>query len=157
MDKRVPNDKTSDVEIALLKKEVHAISSLMSKLDIAIEKLTSVANSLDRVIAVHDNKLEHQEKVDRDLFTMIEDRRKESKDDYDLLHKRIGDLRDELEDDIEKSANDVLTVVKEMQEKDLEHHRETSQRLRKLESWRWYIIGMSSLAGFLIALMFEWS
>jgi hypothetical protein len=143
-----------DLEIELLKKEVHIMSTLMSKLDVTIEKLTSVANSLDRVIAVHDSKLEHQEKVDTDLYSLIENRRTESRHNYELLHKRIGDLRDDLERDIEKSNDNLIAVIKEMQTKDLEHHKDTAERLTNLESWRWYIIGVSSLAGFLLSFMF---
>lgn len=147
--------KQPEVEIELLKKEVRMISTLMSKLDIAIEKLTSVANSLDRVLAVHDSKLKHQENVDKDLYVLIENRRAESKQNYELLHKRIGDLRDDLEKDIDKSNTNILNVIKEMQEKDIEHHKETSSRLTGLESWRWYILGMSSLAVFLVAVMLQ--
>lgn len=149
------SSKQPEVEIELLKREVHMISTLMSKLDVAIEKLTSVANSLDRVLAVHDSKLEHQENVDKDLYVLIENRRTESKQNYELLHKRIGDLRDDLERNIEKSNTDILNVIKEMQEKDIEHHKETSNRLTGLESWRWYILGMSSLAVFLVAFMVQ--
>ena len=150
----IQGNNQPDLEIELLKKEVHIMSTLMSKLDVTIEKLTSVANSLDRVIAVHDSKLEHQEKVDTDLYSLIENRRTESRHNYELLHKRIGDLRDDLERDIEKSNDNLIAVIKEMQTKDLEHHKDTAERLTNLESWRWYIIGVSSLAGFLLSFMF---
>jgi hypothetical protein len=150
----IQGNNRPDLEIELLKKEVHIMSTLMSKLDVTIEKLTSVANSLDRVIAVHDSKLEHQEKVDTDLYSLIENRRTESRHNYELLHKRIGDLRDDLERDIEKSNDNLIAVIKEMQAKDVEHHKDTAERLANLESWRWYIIGVSSLAGFLLSFMF---
>lgn len=60
------NDIATDVEI--LKRDVDSISGLMTKLDVAIEKLTGVANSLDRVIAVHDQRLSDHDDIDKELF-----------------------------------------------------------------------------------------
>ena len=44
----------SSTDLELLKKDVNTLSGFMVKLDTAIDKLTDVANSLDRVIAVHE-------------------------------------------------------------------------------------------------------
>ena len=34
-----------------------------------------------------------------------------------------------------------------------EHHKEVSDRLTKLEMWKWYVIGMATLAGFIFSLL----
>ena len=49
-------DIRTDVE--LLKKDVHSISRLVDKLDVAIDKLTDVTNCLNRMIAVQEENLD---------------------------------------------------------------------------------------------------
>ena len=144
---------TTDLE--LLKKDVDSMSNLMGKLDTAIEKLTSVANSLDRVIAVHENRLEYHDDVDKELFSLIEDRRKESKEQYEVLHKRIGDMREDFEDNLESSIREMMQEIKDMKQKDAEHHKDVADRLTKLEMWKWYVIGMATLAGIMFAMLPE--
>lgn len=142
---------TTDLE--LLKKDVDSMSNLMGKLDTAIDKLTSVANSLDRVIAVHESRLEYHEEVDKELFSLIEDRRKEANLQYEVLHKRIGDMRQDLEDSLETSIKEMMQEIKDMKQKGDEHHKDVAERLTKLEMWKWYVIGMATLAGFIFSML----
>ena len=139
--------------LELLKKDVDSMSNLMGKLDTAIEKLTSVANSLDRVIAVHENRLEYHDDVDKELFSLIEDRRKEAKEQYEVLHKRIGDMREDFEDNLETSIREMMQEIKDMKQKDAEHHKDVAERLTMLEMWKWYVSGMATLAGFIFSML----
>ena len=141
------------IDLELLKKDVDSMSNLMGKLDTAIDKLTSVANSLDRVIAVHESRLEYHEEVDKELFSLIEDRRKEAKEQYEVLHKRIGDMREDLEDSLETSIKEMMQEIKDMKQKGDEHHKDVAERLTKLEMWKWYVIGMATLAGFIFSML----
>tara|TARA_E500000318_G_C3406814_1_gene151961 strand:+ start:179 stop:511 length:333 start_codon:yes stop_codon:yes gene_type:complete len=63
------HDIRTDVE--LLKKDVHSISRLVDKLDVAIDKLTDVTNCLNRMIAVQEQKLDQQEQDDNYLKEVI--------------------------------------------------------------------------------------
>tara|TARA_R100001480_G_scaffold56487_1_gene69503 strand:- start:3120 stop:3443 length:324 start_codon:yes stop_codon:yes gene_type:complete len=68
-------DIRTDVE--LLKKDVHSISRLVDKLDVAIDKLTDVTNCLNRMISVQEEKLSTQDLADKHLHkkvTLIEKR-----------------------------------------------------------------------------------
>lgn len=141
------------IDLELLKKDVDSMSNLMGKLDTAIDKLTSVANSLDRVIAVHESRLEYHEEVDKELFSLIEDRRKEAKEQYEVLHKRIGDMREDFEDNLETSIKEMMQEIKDMKQKGDEHHKDVAERLTKLEMWKWYVIGMATLAGFIFSML----
>jgi archaellum component FlaC len=143
-------------DVQLLKKDIDSMSGLMSKLDVAIEKLTDVANSLDKVIAVHDRRLEYHDEIDKELFSLIDDRRKESKEQYEVLHKRVNDMKEEMEDDLQASIKEMMKEIKEMKEEDNQHHKEVSERLTRLEMWKWYVIGMASLAGFMFSLLPEY-
>ena len=63
-------DIRTDVE--LLKKDVHSISRLVDKLDVAIDKLTDVTNCLNRMIAVQEEKLASQEAEDKHLHKQVQ-------------------------------------------------------------------------------------
>jgi|TARA_E500000305_G_scaffold95141_1_gene84576 peptidoglycan hydrolase CwlO-like protein len=58
-------------DVELLKKDVHSISRLVDKLDVAIDKLTDVTNCLNRMIAVQEEKIEKQEQDDNYLKEVI--------------------------------------------------------------------------------------
>ena len=50
-----------ETEVELLKQELHDQRKIHDRLDIAIEKLTDVSNSIHRMLAVHDEKIGRQE------------------------------------------------------------------------------------------------
>ena len=64
------NDIRTDVE--LLKKDVHSISRLVDKLDVAIDKLTEVTNCLNRMISVQEEKLSSQDEADKHLYQKVQ-------------------------------------------------------------------------------------
>jgi|TARA_R110000803_G_scaffold36912_5_gene79442 chromosome segregation ATPase len=139
----------TDVEV--LKKGVEHASYVATKLDVAIEKLSEVASSLDRMIAVHENRLEHHEQVDRELFSLIEERRKETKEQYETLHKRIGSMRDDFDHELSDSLKALSAEIKELKSHNAEHHNEISRRISGLEKWRYFVMGMAAIGGFIVA------
>ena len=64
-----------ETEVELLKKELHDQKKIHDRLDIAIEKLTDVSNSIHRMLAVHEEKLSKQEEAIVDAEQKIEIRR----------------------------------------------------------------------------------
>ena len=50
-----------ETEVKLLKKELQDQAKIHDRLDIAIEKLTDVSNSIHRMLAVHEEKISRQE------------------------------------------------------------------------------------------------
>ena len=46
-----------ETEVKLLKKEVESQIKIHERLDVAIEKLTDVSNSIHRMLAVHEEKI----------------------------------------------------------------------------------------------------
>ena len=59
------NTTMSDLntEVQLLKKEVSDMKMIYSRLDKAIEKISDVSNSINRMLAVHEEKISQQEEV----------------------------------------------------------------------------------------------
>ena len=78
-----------ETEVELLKKELHDQKRIHDRLDIAIEKLTDVSNSIHRMLAVHEEKIARQEEALFEAENKIEERRSELSSKIDELHSRI--------------------------------------------------------------------
>lgn len=86
------------------------------------------------------------------LFQLLEDRRIEAQRQTEMLHKRIGDLRDELYDEVASSHKEIMREIREMKEESKQHHQQMEERLSSLERWKWVVIGGAGSIGFIIAL-----
>ena len=87
-----------ETEVELLKKELHDQRKIHDRLDIAIEKLTDVSNSIHRMLAVHEEKIARQEEAIEDAEKSLENRRTELSVKIDELHSRITTNYKELAD-----------------------------------------------------------
>jgi len=88
--------------------------------------------------------------INMDLFTLLEERRIEAQQQQDILHKRIGGVRDELHKEISESHKEIMTEIREMKEEQRAHAFELCNRVRKLEQWKW------QAAGGVVVLAFMW-
>ena len=132
-----------ETKVKLLEKEIHDRKGVFQRLDVAIEKLTDVSNCINRMLAVHEEKIARQEEAIVEAEGLIETRRIELTVKIDDLHSRIttntkeimtaaSDQHKEHTKDIQKLRNDLTT------------------RVGVLEKWRWLIIGGSIVTGFLL-------
>ncbi len=128
-----------NTEVQLLKKEVSDMKMIYSRLDKAIEKISDVSNSINRMLAVHEEKISQQEEVQ--IRT-----EQEINNDIKELHSRISTNNREL-----------MTLMseqhKEQTDKMTKLEIELQGRVGVLEKWRWIIIGGSIVAGFIIQKM----
>jgi hypothetical protein len=88
---------------------------------------------------------------DLNLFQLLESRRVEAQEHYNTLHSRIGALRDELYEEVASSHKEIMKEIKEMKEESKIHHEKMDQRLSELERWKWFVIGIATTAGFVLA------
>jgi|TARA_B110000977_G_scaffold60641_1_gene82354 chromosome segregation ATPase len=132
-----------ETEVMLLKKELHDQAKIHDRLDIAIEKLTDVSNSIHRMLSVHEEKIARQEDAIFEAEQKIEERRTELSSKIDELHSRITTNTKEI---MGAAALQHLEQNKEIQK----IRDELSTRVGVLERWRWIIIGGSIIAGFII-------
>ena len=86
------------------------------------------------------------------LFQLLEDRRVEAQNQVETLHKRIGQLRDELYDEVASSNKEIVKEIKELKEESKQHHEHMEERLSSLEKWKWVVIGGASAVGFILAI-----
>tara|TARA_B100000795_G_scaffold201938_1_gene155745 strand:- start:82 stop:516 length:435 start_codon:yes stop_codon:yes gene_type:complete len=132
-----------ETEVMLLKKELHDQAKIHDRLDVAIEKLTDVSNSIHRMLSVHEEKIGRQEDAIFEAEQKIEERRTELSSKIDELHSRITTNTKEI---MGAAALQHLEQNKEIQK----IRDELSSRVGVLERWRWIIIGGSIIAGFVI-------
>jgi len=132
-----------ETEVELLKKEIRDQSRLFDRLDIAIEKLTDVSNCINRMLAVHEEKLTRQEEAIFEAEQQIEVRRTELTAKIDELHSRITTNT--------KEIMGMATAQHESQNKEIQKIKdELVARVGVLEKWRHVLIGSSIVIGFLV-------
>ena len=132
-----------ETEVNLLKKELEDQAKIHDRLDVAIEKLTDVSNSINRMLAVHEEKLTRQEEAIFDAEQQIEIRRNELTTKIDELHSRIT-----------TNTKEIMTAAASQhaeQNKEIQKIRdELKDRVGVLEKWRHVLIGASIVAGFIL-------
>lgn len=109
-------------DVELLKRDMELLANLAGKFDVAIDKLTEVSQSVDKMLALHEQRLENQEQQ------------------REILHNRISDLKKEVTDHI-----------RELRDENRVQHNRVEERLDRLEKWRWFVVGVATMFGFILA------
>ena len=99
------------VEIEGIKKDLENVSSINNRLDTAIEKLTDVSTCIKSMLAVHEVKIERQEKTDEIIFEKIKDRADEIDSVYRELQREINQVERRLLIEIKALRNDIGSRV----------------------------------------------
>ena len=120
----MPENGQVKTDVELLKRDMELVSALAEKFDIAIDRLTEVSTSVDKMLAVHEMRLENQEQQ------------------REILHQRISDLK-----------RDITDEFRLLRDENRKQHAQVNERLSKLEKWRWLVVGMATAVGFLVAQM----
>ena len=131
-----------NTEVAILKKEVADIKLIFNRLDTAIERITEVSSSVNRMLAVHEEKIANQEEVAtraNQEFTV----------DIRELHSRITTNSKELTDMISRHHKEYVNDQQKLRD-------DLNNRVGILEKWRWLIIGGSIVVGFALQKMPIW-
>jgi chromosome segregation ATPase len=139
-----------ETEVELLKKELHDQRKIHDRLDVAIEKLTDVSNSINRMLAVHEEKIARQEEAIFEAEQKIEVRRSELLVKIDELHSRVTTNTKEI---MTAAANQHMEQNKEIQKIRDDIHA----RVGVLEKWRYVLIGGSIVIGFMLHKFIDFS
>ena len=132
-----------ETKVKLLEKEIHDRKGVFQRLDIAIEKLTDVSNSIHRMLAVHEEKIHRQEDAILEAEGLIETRRLEVLSQINELHSRIT-----------TNTKEIMTAASaqhEAQNKEIQKIRDDiNARVGVLEKWRHILYGGAIVIGFLL-------
>ena len=78
-----------EVKVALLEQKLEDLKHIVIKIDNAIEKLSEVNSNVGRMLAVHEERIAHQEETDTLLFAKIDKLRDKVDRDYDNIVSRV--------------------------------------------------------------------
>jgi hypothetical protein len=137
-------DLKTDVE--LLKRDVSTMQSMLSKLDTAIDKIADVSNGISKILAVHEESIVS-------LKVSVEERKRLSEKEVELLHKRISEMKDENIEDRKANQAELLAAIREMDKNNKMEISALSERVSMLEKWKWAVIVGASVAGFFLSKM----
>ena len=119
-------------DIAVLKADRDTSGQVHQRLDDAITRLTDISAGIKSMLAVHEEKLRRVDTSQDDLFSILEDRRREWEEDLEKLHSRISTQSRDLREAIDQVTNRL------------------DSRVGVLERWKYLIIGGSIVVGFVI-------
>ena len=125
----------SDVEI--LKRDVSNMQGLLAKLDTAIDKIATVSTDVGKILAGQESRLEQVEYESKESKRLAE---KET----DLLHARISQKEHEVRNDMERNHRELMEFLRTHDEKSTDSWNKIEDRVTKLESWKFYAIGITT-------------
>ena len=136
--------------------QVKVLESVVSRIETSIEKLTEVSNSIGKLLAVHDERINSLEKE-----------RERHDDDIKEIHSRVSTISREIctkLDEVESSLENRILIHSDRSEnlhKELKHDLDSKLktldgRVEILERWRWLFIGGAAVVGYIINMVVEY-
>ena len=129
----MPDNTEIKVDIESLRKDIENMNTINGRIDTAIDKLTDVSTSIKSMLAVHEEKIQRQEKIDEVIFEKLKDRAEE-----------ISDVYRELKKDVEMSEKRLLIEIKSLK-------NDIGARVGVLERYKWLIIGGAIVIGWILS------
>ena len=139
-----------ETDIELLKSKVSDMEKLHVRLDDAIGKISEVSNCINRMLAVHEEKLSQQEEAVFAAEELIETRRTEFSNEIKELHSRITTNTKEIMSIASKQHKEHSEAIQKL-------HTDINKRVGVLEKWRHVLIGCSIVIGFVLHRMIDFS
>ena len=134
---------TLQTDVEILKKEMSDMKSIHIRLEKVIEKMSDVSTCINKMLAVHEEKISAQEDAVSNTNFIVESRRKEFEEDIKEIHNRITKNNEELLTMISKQHIERTTAMTTLKS-------EIMQKVGTLERWRWLMIGGSVVIGFVL-------
>ena len=139
-----------ETEVALLKSKVSDMEKLHVRLDDAIGKISEVSNCINRMLAVHKEKLANQEEAVFAAEELIETRRSELSNEIKELHSRITTNTKEIMNIATQQHKEHTDAIQKL-------HKDINKRVGVLEKWRHVLIGSSIVVGFILHRMMDFT
>ena len=139
-----------ETKVAVIEHDLKQIQVVFSRLDLAIEKIGDVSNCINKMLAVHDTKLEAQETVNEDIYRSLEVHRQETKESNAELHSRITTTTRELESKIQSTEDKMLAAIKDLKGSVDKEEEKNKNRIDKLERTKYIMIGGGIVIGAII-------
>lgn len=139
-----------ETKVAVIEHDLKQIQIVFSRLDLAIEKIGDVSNCINKMLAVHNTKLDVQETVNEDIYRSLEVHRQETKESNAELHSRITTTTRELESKIQSTEDKMLAAIKDLKSSVDKEEEKHIKRIDKLEKTKYIMIGGGIVLGAII-------
>ena len=84
--------QTIETKVAILEEKIHTSEQLMQRIESAIEKMSEVSASVTKMLAVHEQKIESNDKVDTILFVKIDQLSSKMDTDHNIVLNKLQGL-----------------------------------------------------------------
>lgn len=125
-------------DVVALQKDMSQVNAIVDKLDLTIEKLTDVSSNVSRLLAVHETRLENQERAGSHLAKTLEKNKEQIDTELQKIYDRISDTKKDLRKEID------------------DRHEEVMKELKTIQRWMWLVSGGGAAVGFILANLLKW-
>jgi len=87
-----PQPQTIETKVAILEEKIHTTEQLMQRIESAIEKMSEVSANVTKMLAVHEQKIEGNDKVDAILFAKIDQLSAKMDTDHNIVLDKLQGL-----------------------------------------------------------------
>jgi len=126
------HDKNIDANVAVLQSVVYNI-------DNTVAEIAKTASELTRLLSVHDARISSLEWGNKETITDVRE-----------LYTKMSDNTREIVGKIEDMEDRIEKKIKEHSDQSLNGYTNLNERLTALENWRWMLIGVSIVIGYLL-------
>jgi uncharacterized coiled-coil protein SlyX len=119
--------------------EVVSFEKRMDRMEAVIERLSIIQTDLNKMLAVHDQRIDSNEKNVSHLEEVVEKRREES----DIKLKDVYDT-------MRSEDNKILTELNSIRKEAQEQHSKLNEKISEIEKRLWMYIGGVSVIVFII-------
>jgi hypothetical protein len=87
-----PQSQTIETKVAILEEKLHTTEQLMQRIESAIEKMSEVSANVTKMLAVHEQKIDGNDKVDAILFAKIDQLSNKMDTDHNIVLDKLQGL-----------------------------------------------------------------
>ena len=87
-----PQPQTIETKVAILEEKLHTTEQLMQRIESAIEKMSEVSANVTKMLAVHEQKIDGNDKVDAILFAKIDQLKEKMDTDHNAVLDKLQGL-----------------------------------------------------------------
>ena len=124
--------------------EIESLEKIVEKLDLSIDKLTEVSNSISKLLAVHDTRINT---IEKDTVR--------NEDDIRDIHVKMDNIAKEINTKLDQSMQNSVEGHAKIQAAIEEKLKGIDARVRVLEVWRWLVIGGALAIGYLVNKLYK--
>lgn len=139
-----------ETDVAVLRQEVNSNKELLTRLAATTDRIGEVSAYVAKILAVHDERITASENKAQQILIQTEERRAELVDDLKIVSARLGEVHTALSNELVHTEARITQKLDEMRSDNQAEKKETDERLKTLENWRWMLVGGGIVMGFVI-------